>query len=228
MKRNYIQDCYSKMFIILVLLTILISIETTHSSTIEDVQNTLLEVQTTLGFNFLGSAVKKPMHIDCDEKEIQIYQNSTIATTEFVAFVFSAVWMENDFSLENFFDDVDFVAECQSLGGEVVEVDINLGCNRQRISFANYKLCKPQGCDTFEYLMTKRMVFRYFESQLQCSIDLYSDLIPSQQCFDGITKTYSNTDLSDYSPESFLTGEIASHVEVRIIVRLRKVCILVI
>ena len=190
-------------------------VHTVHSMSTQDVQSLIGRIQSSLGINTVrGGRRTNEITQDCNVLETQLYNNTKIASAEFLTFTFSKTWTKPSFDLDAFFANMHFTSECERMGGEVAQVDIKLEFDRETVTLNNYKLCKPSVCDKFEYLLTKRMMYDFFEPYIKCNIDLVSDEIPSQQCLDGMTKTYNNTIFSSYSPEAFLMEGGAFKVEV--------------
>ena len=187
----------------------------------EDVQSLIGRIKSSLGINTIlpaasadGGRRTNEHTQDCNVLENQLYNNTKIASAEFLTFAFSKTWTKPRFDLEEFFNNIQFTSECERMGGEVVQIDINLAFDGETVMLENYKLCKPSVCDKFEYLLTKRMMYDFFEPYFKCSIDLVSSEVPSQECLDSMTKTYNNTAFSSYSPEAFLMEGGAFQVEV--------------
>ncbi len=205
----------TKLLTFLASFAFLVNMEHAQVMSVEDVQTFLVKIKSSLG---IATTTNNARHLednqDCFALETQLYTNTTIAAADFLVFAFHKQWQNPNFDLEAFFDGMKFSSECERMGGEVIEVEFTLDNESVSVIIENYKLCKPAVCDTYEYLLTKRITYGYFAPYLKRDIGLDSEFIPSKQCLDDMIKTYNSTSLSHYSPEAFLSEGGAIYVEV--------------
>ena len=153
--------------------------------------------------------------LSCEEQEQMYYNNTALSPAEFSNFAFTYLWADPNFDLQGYFDSLNFDSECTGMGGEVYEMDVKFICEDGETYLEDYKFCKPPVCDEFSYVLTKSFIFPFFGFFLGCGIELVQDVTPSAECFSGITETYNNTALSDFSPENFIGTGAAQNLTVR-------------
>lgn len=164
---------------------------------------------------------------ECEMLEESYYDMTAIFTAHPVVFIMASVnnpSFLSTFDSSEFFDSLNFDEECTALGGEVVDVsvDIAIATYSVAIEIETFKLCKPPPCDMFEYILTKSVEFYFaaaavFFNGIEVEIEVTHDLFPSALCLIDYITMYNSTDLVDWSIEAFLENDFDAGMEVRIL-----------
>ncbi len=164
----------------------------------------------------------------CNEQEEEYYNaTSVLFPANPFEFISGGEWKKEDFDLEAFFEELDFDAECETLGGETVKHDINVGCASDDGGFTNdtlenFRFCRPPSCHPYEHMFKQVIGLAFVGFFVGCPmIEVVNDVLPSMECLQGMTMMYNNTVISDYSPEMFIAG---GGIEVTEAVRIVKLC----
>ena len=199
---------------ILILSTFLSMLVGAKAMTPDDIRALLVTIKSSFGHEVTNQGRSLGDAKGCHAEEARIYEDTSIAPTEFLTFAFTKLWKNPHFDIQEMFLIHNFDYECEMLGGEVMHVDFKLGSDSDAVLMNNYKVCKPRVCDTYEYLLTKRMVYIFFEPYLKAAISLESKHIPSHDCLNDMVKIYNNPSMKGFAPEAFLANGGAALVEV--------------
>jgi hypothetical protein len=152
----------------------------------------------------------------CLSTETSYYDGTAISSANFPFFYANYVWDTKDFDLQAYFRSLNFASKCTALGGDVVKIDIKVNCESPSSDtyFKNFKFCKPPSCNDFEYHLLKDVIFSTVGESIGCDMGIVSDILPSMECTDGLIKTYQDTLLKSFAPESYFE-EGGSYLEVR-------------
>ena len=152
---------------------------------------------------------------ECFEQESAIYTGTAISDAELLTFIGGGAFSNPGFDMEAFFDSLNFDAECASLGGDVIEAGLLISMEGFSMELRDYKLCMPTVCNKFEYLWTKNTILYFIGMFSGVNFELKSDDVTSFTCLMSQGFMYNNTEISDFSPETFFIGGGLESVEVR-------------
>lgn len=151
---------------------------------------------------------------ECTEQDTAFYTDTAISDAELFTFIGGGAYTNPNFDMEAFFDGLNFDAECASLGGNAIEVGLEFSMEGFSIELADFKLCMPNVCNKFEYLLTKN-TFLYFVGMFTgMNMELKSDDVTSFMCLASQGVLYNNTAISEFSPEYFFIGGGLESLEV--------------
>lgn len=151
---------------------------------------------------------------DCFAEAEEIYNNTAIAVADPFTFLFT--YNGTAFDLQEFFDELNFDAECDALGGQVLNTDFVVDCEGEGGTLENFKLCAPSSCGGAEFLFQLNFVYALISAFMGCNMEFESDLVPSMSCLMDYHSMYNDTDIGDNEPFEFIFSRGgAEMVEVR-------------
>lgn len=161
---------------------------------------------------------------ECEMLEESYYNMTAISTAHPVLFTMLSVYdpsFLSTFDSSEFFDSLNFDEECTALGGEVVDVSVDIAIANYSVAIEieTFKLCKPPPCDMFEYITTKMFEFYGtagwfgFFNDIEVEIEVTHDLFPSALCLSDYSMLYNSTDPDDWSIKAFLENHFDAGME---------------